>query len=593
MTVPLSPQQTDVANHPGSVYVRACPGAGKTRTLVARAVRLAGTLPPARGIALLSFTNSAADEFKERLLKVGAAGLLKPPHFVGTIDSFLARFVVMPRGNPWAPELPIQHVESWRRYTFSTVIGRTAGGKPDLRTLPLSVFPVTSVDLGTGEIVLELDLDRLGRERGRGLASQIEGRGDSVIGRAEATATKVLKAQLVRGWLSPAEVRLLAAEFLLAKGELAAAHNRNLFARFPQLVVDEAQDCDGVILALLQGLAETGTQLTLIADPDQCIYAWRGAKPKELVQLSKSWAKPPTLTGNYRSSPNICRAASAFKEVSSVDESRGHNSDCDFPVFVAPLKFSEPSSVGRLFLELLREHSICASDAIVLAPSWSLAMAIAGVQRPANAKQKLGGKLRAACFTARNRADIGSLKNVRELVEDYLVKRVAAGALPSDDPRVNDWVDAEIRRLTCEVLIANPETDDWHTETLETLQTFRLPPTVALGESSPRKCLPKPGKPLEVPASPVSGLAYSSVHQAKGREYPAVLYAAGRSVDYKLRELMEDWTARRSGSERRAVAYVGVTRAERLLLFATPQKLLDDTQGLLQRDGATVELREP
>lgn len=47
-----------------------------------------------RGVAVLSFTNAAATEIKEKAGNVG--GDLTPPNFIGTIDSFLRRFLVVP-----------------------------------------------------------------------------------------------------------------------------------------------------------------------------------------------------------------------------------------------------------------------------------------------------------------------------------------------------------------------------------------------------------------------------------------------------------------------------------------------------------------
>ena len=71
------------------------------------------------------------------------------------------------------------------------------------------------------------------------------------------------------------------------------------------------------------------------------------------------------------------------------------------------------------------------------------------------------------------------------------------------------------------------------------------------------------------------------------------MFVAGRSVDDKLKAFLADWKARKAGSERRAVAYVAVTRARRLLLFAGPEKVCEEVESLLQRDGAEVEFREP
>lgn len=588
----LTDEQARVAGHPGSLYVKACPGAGKTRALVARAQKLADVLPPTRGLALLSFTNSAAEEFRERLIKAGASSLLRPPHFVGTIDSFLGRFVVLPRGNPFAPEQPIQHVEGWRRHTVRVFTGqKTAYGKPDLRTVNLSAFLVSDVEPNTGRATTKMDFDLVAREHGRGLATQLQQLPRRAREKAESTAAKTLASIMSRGYLSPAEVRLLATNFLMAGDEQSRAHLRNLVERFPHLVVDEAQDCDTVILSLLGQLSELGSEMTLIGDPDQCIYTWRGADPKGLVRMSRNWRVGPRLTGNFRSSPSICRAAATLKEVSEVDVSRGDSANCAWPIYVAPLKMGKPFVVGQLFLNLLEEKKVEVANAIVLAPSWSLARAVAGAEPPASTHQRLGGKLRAACYSARERPDSKSIGRVRELVEQHLNSRLPIGMDETQDRTRIQQLKDEARRLAHEVLSSNPTGEEWYDHTVEVLDTFR-PPSGLACIAEARKFLPKPSKPLEVEIKSTSGLSFSSVHQAKGREYEAVLYAAGLRVDDKLKEFLADWKVRKAGSESRAVAYVAVSRAKRLLLFCGPRKVCGEVRSLLKRNGAAVEFLE-
>ena len=92
----LTAEQEAFASHAGGTFVHACPGAGKTRTIIARLAKIAATLPPRRGVAVLSFTNSAVDEFRERCRAAGLDPLLKYPSFMGTLDAFVRHFVVLP-----------------------------------------------------------------------------------------------------------------------------------------------------------------------------------------------------------------------------------------------------------------------------------------------------------------------------------------------------------------------------------------------------------------------------------------------------------------------------------------------------------------
>lgn len=63
------------------------------------------------------------------------------------------------------------------------------------------------------------------------------------------------------------------------------------------LMLDEAQDTNGVTMAILETHARAGAQLVLVGDKYQEIYAWRGAK--NAMDLMKVDARVP-LTGSWR-----------------------------------------------------------------------------------------------------------------------------------------------------------------------------------------------------------------------------------------------------------------------------------------------------
>lgn len=77
--------------------VVACPGSGKTTVLLAKLLILARHLPLKnnKGICILTHTNVAIDEIKERLGDK-ANDLLAYPNFVGTIHSFISKFLASP-----------------------------------------------------------------------------------------------------------------------------------------------------------------------------------------------------------------------------------------------------------------------------------------------------------------------------------------------------------------------------------------------------------------------------------------------------------------------------------------------------------------
>ena len=79
-----------------NVFLNACPGSGKTETIaqrVANEIESWANFPS--GIAVLSFTKSAAKEIEHRI-KEKIKGQSTYPHFIGTFDSFILKNIVNP-----------------------------------------------------------------------------------------------------------------------------------------------------------------------------------------------------------------------------------------------------------------------------------------------------------------------------------------------------------------------------------------------------------------------------------------------------------------------------------------------------------------
>ncbi len=78
--------------------IEACPGSGKTTLLVAKLAILANKWPYRRqGICVVSHTNAARNEIETKLSSCSAgSSLLRYPHFVGTIHSFVNEFLAIP-----------------------------------------------------------------------------------------------------------------------------------------------------------------------------------------------------------------------------------------------------------------------------------------------------------------------------------------------------------------------------------------------------------------------------------------------------------------------------------------------------------------
>jgi DNA helicase-2/ATP-dependent DNA helicase PcrA len=76
------------------------------------------------------------------------------------------------------------------------------------------------------------------------------------------------------------------------------------------LMVDEVQDCSTTDWELLELLSKKHGNLFVVGDPDQAIYEWRGAKPKQFVDFKAD--AQIILSENYRSTPQILDIANSI-----------------------------------------------------------------------------------------------------------------------------------------------------------------------------------------------------------------------------------------------------------------------------------------
>ncbi|MDO7900912.1 DNA helicase Rep [Pseudomonas sp. K1(2024)] len=84
--------------------------------------------------------------------------------------------------------------------------------------------------------------------------------------------------------------------------------------RVRYLLVDEYQDTNASQYLLVKMLIGLRNQFTVVGDDDQSIYAWRGARPENLMLLKEDYPslKVVMLEQNYRSTSRILRCANVL-----------------------------------------------------------------------------------------------------------------------------------------------------------------------------------------------------------------------------------------------------------------------------------------
>ena len=97
-----------------SIDVQACPGSGKTTLIAAKLILLAKSwMFQHQGVCVLSHTNVAKNEIIDRLKRsntIETQRLLSYPHFIGTIQEFVGKFVAFPLIRSFG--ISINHVDT-------------------------------------------------------------------------------------------------------------------------------------------------------------------------------------------------------------------------------------------------------------------------------------------------------------------------------------------------------------------------------------------------------------------------------------------------------------------------------------------------
>jgi DNA helicase-2/ATP-dependent DNA helicase PcrA len=278
----LDPDQRAAATAEGPLMIIAGPGTGKTRTLTHRIASLiAERHIPADHFLAITFTRRAAEEMRQRLRSLLADGSAAPRD-------------ASPPGNP-------RDASGVTVTTFHGLALRILRAHPELAGLPPG-FRVAGEAARAEAAAAVAGSLRDGRRLLAGLDGDPGSRGDLAAQR------DALRAELAgRGLVDLADLVGLAVSLLRGEPEVAAA----LRARWPQISVDEYQDIDEPQYELLRLLSGDGRGLTVIGDPDQAIYGFRGADVRFFLRFTADYPGAATvhLTRNYRSSPVIVQGA--------------------------------------------------------------------------------------------------------------------------------------------------------------------------------------------------------------------------------------------------------------------------------------------
>jgi DNA helicase-2/ATP-dependent DNA helicase PcrA len=336
----LNPEQRRaVETTEGALLVLAGAGSGKTRVLTHRIAYLIGVcgIPP-ESILAVTFTNKAAGEMRERVQKL--LGPVGEGVWLSTFHSTCVRILRRDIGH-------LGFSRGFAIYDQADSLGLVKealrrkgldGGQIDPRRMDwridqwknAGIWPAQAADQAQ-----DFEMER---------AAEIYALYQRLL--AEANA------------LDFGDLLMRTVELFERLPDVLAHYRR----RWQYVLIDEYQDTNRVQYRLVQQLAEEHGNLCVVGDPDQSVYAWRGADVRNILEFEQDYPEVATvrLERNYRSTQSILEGASgviahnvARKEKRLFTEREGGS---PIRVFEAMDDRVESQWVVREILGAAREH---------------------------------------------------------------------------------------------------------------------------------------------------------------------------------------------------------------------------------------------
>jgi len=323
----LNPQQKKVCIEDSNILLKACPGSGKTRTLIYKLAYIIKKYELSKKINIaITYTNRAADEIRERLEKMD---IPEEKVWVGTIHQFCLEFIIRP---------------------YTMYHNRLKKGYHIIDDYVQSQY----VD----EIVKNLGID-IGYDKPFDFPEIVNKYEEKLLAEKEIDFNDILKIS-----------------FELVKTCPFIAENIGGVTR--SILVDEYQDTNELQYGILGCIVSANKKilLTFVGDTDQAIYGALGgiAKTSEELELEFGVAfKEEKLDGCYRTTQRIINYYSNFQlkpvQIYAVSEIKNEMGCLVYNNTINKTDLFEGIAkiVKRQISRGIPENEIC-----IIAPQWWL-----------------------------------------------------------------------------------------------------------------------------------------------------------------------------------------------------------------------------
>ena len=326
-------QREAVTYTEGASLIVAGAGSGKTRVLTYRIAYLLQQGVPAGSIMALTFTNKAAREMKERIMRL--------------VDARDARYLVMGTFHSVCTRLLRPYAEQLG-YTRDFSIYDT----PDMK----SVIKGICKERGLDEKVYKPGAvqSRISMAKNGGIGPREYGMDQQLL-REDREARMYEFATVYELY----QIRLKAANAMdfddllinmLRLLEVCPEAREKYRQQFQYILVDEYQDTNYIQFQLVKKLAEPQNNICVVGDDAQSIYSFRGADIRNILNFRQVYpnARLFKLERNYRSTQTIVNAANSLihKNVHQIEKTVYSEKEEGAPLNLQPYMDDKTEALG-------------------------------------------------------------------------------------------------------------------------------------------------------------------------------------------------------------------------------------------------------
>ena len=556
-------QKKAVMETSGAMIILAGAGSGKTRVLTYKVIYLIENLKISPDdILMVTFTNKAAGEMKERITKFFGSSISLPS--VSTFHSLCARIL----------RIEGKYIGFSEKFSIFDTQDQLDGVKEAMRHLNISIkdFRPHSVLSTISQAKNQLITDREYKNFARGFFQE-------TVSKIYPVYQKILKENNALDF----DDLILKAIELFEKNPNVSSKYQN---KFRYILVDEYQDTNHAQYVLTKILSKRHKNIAVVGDFSQSIYGFRGANFQNLITFKNDFENVKTfyLSQNYRSTQSILDAA-----FSVISKNTGHpvlklwtenKKGEEIVLYEARNEHNE----GEFIIQTVVGLGIKLSDVAVLYRTNAQSRVIEEVLLHHGVPYVLVGGTR---FYERkeikdvlsylrflaNEKDMVSLKRIEKLGKTRFKKFTDIKESLNIESQTLELLDKILKGT--DYLSLYDEKDEEDRQRLENIKELRsvalefpnlmqFLENIALVEQEYMPDHPSPGEKKEA-------ITLMTLHASKGLEFPVVfIIGMEEGLFPHARSLMD----RLELEEERRLCYVGITRAKQRLFLTYARKRL-------------------